>query len=133
MIHPVAACATAGVSLELAADLIRGGKADVVVGGGFDDLGAEGIVGFAEMSATADDARMADAGFSPREMSRPGDRSAPGSSRARVAARSSSAAGLSPRIWACRCEPWSSSRPATATGCRPRSPLRGRAPWASSA
>jgi fatty acid synthase len=78
MIHPVAACATAGVSLELALDLVRGGKADVVVGGGFDDLGPEGIVGFAEMSATADDARLAAAGFSPREMSRPGDRSRAG-------------------------------------------------------
>ena len=74
MIHPVAACATAGVSLELAADLVRAGKADVVVGGGFDDIGPEGIVGFAEMSATADDARLSDAGFTPREMSRPGDR-----------------------------------------------------------
>lgn len=78
MIHPVAACATAGVSLELAADLVRAGKADVVVGGGFDDIGPEGVVGFAEMSATADDARLSDAGFTPREMSRPGDRSRAG-------------------------------------------------------
>lgn len=74
MIHPVAACATAGVSLELATDLIRSGKADAVVGGGYDDIGAEGIIGFAEMAATADDAAMRRAGYSPREMSRPGDR-----------------------------------------------------------
>ncbi|UDY37432.1 type I polyketide synthase [Dermatobacter hominis] len=78
MIHPVAACATAGVSLELALDLVRAGKADVVVGGGFDDIGPEGIVGFAEMSATADDSRLDEAGFTPREMSRPGDRSRAG-------------------------------------------------------
>ncbi len=78
MIHPVAACATAAVSLELAVDLVLARKADVVVGGGLDDLGPEGIVGFAEMSATADDAELAAAGFAPREMSRPGDRSRAG-------------------------------------------------------
>lgn len=74
MIHPVAACATAGVSLELATDLIRSGKADAVIGGGYDDIGAEGIIGFAEMAATADDAEMRRAGYEPQEMSRPGDR-----------------------------------------------------------
>ncbi len=78
MIHPVAACATAAVSLELALDLVRAGKADVVVGGGFDDLGDEGIIGFAEMAATADDAALSAAGFDPAEMSRPGDRSRAG-------------------------------------------------------
>jgi fatty acid synthase len=74
MIHPVGACATAAVSLESAMDLIALGKADVVVAGGFDDLGPEGIVGFADMSATASSEELAAAGLEPSEMSRPGDR-----------------------------------------------------------
>ena len=45
MVHPVAACATAAVSIEDAVDKIRAGKADVVVAGGWDDLGVEGVLG----------------------------------------------------------------------------------------
>ncbi|MCP4791945.1 MAG: hypothetical protein GY882_01210, partial [Actinomycetia bacterium] len=74
MVHPVGACASAAVSLEVAADIVALGKADVVVAGGFDDLAREGIIGFAEMSATADSDEMIAAGFEPSEMSRPGDR-----------------------------------------------------------
>ncbi len=74
MVQPVGACATAAVSLEVAADMVRLDKADVVVAGGMDDLSREGIIGFADMAATADSAEMARAGFEPSEMSRPGDR-----------------------------------------------------------
>ncbi|WP_238473626.1 type I polyketide synthase [Nocardioides cavernaquae] len=74
MIHPVAACATTAVSIEEGVDKIKVGKADVVVAGGFDDLGTEGIVGFAAMSATADTQAMLDQGIDIRHISRPNDR-----------------------------------------------------------
>ncbi|MFT4199328.1 beta-ketoacyl synthase N-terminal-like domain-containing protein, partial [Gordonia sp. (in: high G+C Gram-positive bacteria)] len=74
MIHPVAACATAAVSVEEGADKIRLGKALFAVAGGFDDLGIEGIVGFADMSATADSQAMADRGIDERHYSRANDR-----------------------------------------------------------
>lgn len=74
MIHPVAACATAAVSLEVGADLIRSGKADVVVAGGSDDVSEEGFIGFGDMRATADGAQMERRGIPPRAMSRPNDR-----------------------------------------------------------
>ncbi|MEV0293874.1 fatty acid synthase subunit beta domain-containing protein [Nocardia sp. NPDC050710] len=74
MVHPVAACATAAVSVEEGVDKIRLGKADVVVAGGFDDLGIEGIVGFGDMSATADSAVMSAKGISDRYFSRANDR-----------------------------------------------------------
>ncbi|WP_280263312.1 beta-ketoacyl synthase N-terminal-like domain-containing protein, partial [Nocardia wallacei] len=74
MIHPVAACATAAVSVEEGVDKIRLGKADVVIAGGYDDLGIEGIVGFGDMSATADSAAMSAKGISDRYFSRANDR-----------------------------------------------------------
>ncbi len=74
MVHPVAACATAAVSVEEGVDKIRLGKAEVVVAGGFDDLGIEGIVGFGDMSATADSAVMSAKGISDRYFSRANDR-----------------------------------------------------------
>ncbi|MEU6563907.1 fatty acid synthase subunit beta domain-containing protein [Nocardia nova] len=74
MIHPVAACATAAVSVEEGVDKIRLGKAEVVVAGGYDDLGIEGIVGFGDMSATADSAAMSAKGISDRHFSRANDR-----------------------------------------------------------
>uniref|UniRef100_UPI00247FD2B6 beta-ketoacyl synthase N-terminal-like domain-containing protein n=1 Tax=Nocardia miyunensis TaxID=282684 RepID=UPI00247FD2B6 len=74
MIHPVAACATAAVSVEEGVDKIRLGKADLVVAGGYDDLGIEGIVGFGDMSATADSAAMSAKGISDRYFSRANDR-----------------------------------------------------------
>jgi 3-oxoacyl-ACP reductase-like protein/enoyl reductase-like protein/3-oxoacyl-(acyl-carrier-protein) synthase len=73
MVHPVAACATAAVSLEVAADLIRGGKADFVVAGGYDDLGSEGAQGFSDMNATADTDEMRGMGLEPGQMSRAND------------------------------------------------------------
>ncbi|QWC84843.1 DUF1729 domain-containing protein [Nocardioidaceae bacterium] len=74
MVHPVAACATAAVSVEEGVDKIRLDKADVVVTGGFDDLGLEGILGFGSMSATADTDQMLGKGIEPAHVSRPNDR-----------------------------------------------------------
>ncbi|WP_406236874.1 fatty acid synthase subunit beta domain-containing protein [Nocardia sp. NBC_01009] len=74
MVHPVAACATAAVSVEEGVDKIRLGKAELVVAGGFDDLGIEGIKGFGDMSATADSAAMSAKGISDRYFSRANDR-----------------------------------------------------------
>ena len=74
MIHPVAACATAAVSVEEGVDKIRLGKALFAVAGGFDDLGIEGIVGFGAMSATADSAKMTARGIDDRRFSRANDR-----------------------------------------------------------
>ena len=74
MVHPVAACATAAVSVEEGVDKIRLDKASVVVAGGFDDLGIEGILGFGNMSATADTAEMLGKGIDERHVCRPNDR-----------------------------------------------------------
>lgn len=74
MIHPVAACATAAVSVEEGADKILLGKADFVVAGGFDDLSTEGITGFGDMAATANSATMENKGIDHAYFSRPNDR-----------------------------------------------------------
>ncbi len=74
MVHPVAACATAAVSLEEAVDKIALGKAEIIIGGGWDDLSTEGITGFANMAATADNDLLIESGLMPRQHSRPGDR-----------------------------------------------------------
>ncbi|WP_229055074.1 type I polyketide synthase [Aeromicrobium sp. Leaf350] len=74
MVHPVAACATTAVSVEEGVDKIRLGKAQFVVAGGFDDLSAEGIIGFADMSATADTEVMRAKGLEDRYLSRANDR-----------------------------------------------------------
>nr|WP_286689787.1 beta-ketoacyl synthase [Aeromicrobium sp. REDSEA-S38_B2] len=74
MIHPVAACATTAVSVEEGVDKIKVGKAEFVVAGGFDDLSTEGIIGFADMSATADSGAMLAQGIDPRRVSRANDR-----------------------------------------------------------
>lgn len=74
MVHPVGACATAAVSLEVAAEKVLGGKASFIVAGGFDDYGEEGAVGFSDMAATCDTDDMLARGIPPREMSRPNDR-----------------------------------------------------------
>ena len=65
MVHPVAACATAAVSLEEADDKIRAGKALAVVAGGFDDLTPEGMVGFGDMQATASSDDLEAMGLAP--------------------------------------------------------------------
>ena len=74
MVHPVAACATTAISVEEGVDKIRLGKAEFVVAGGFDDLSAEGIIGFADMSATADTEAMRAKGLEDRYFSRANDR-----------------------------------------------------------
>ncbi|MGU3501059.1 fatty acid synthase subunit beta domain-containing protein [Mycobacterium sp. C31M] len=74
MIHPVAACATAAVSVEEAVDKIALGKADFVVAGGYDDLTLEAITGFGDMSATADTEVMRGKGISDSKFSRANDR-----------------------------------------------------------
>jgi fatty acid synthase len=73
MVHPVAACATAAVSLEEAHDKIRSGKARAVLAGGFDDLTPEGLIGFGDMGATASSDELDAMGIDPQEASRPGD------------------------------------------------------------
>ena len=74
MIHPVAACATAAVSVEEGIDKIRLGKAEMVVAGGIDDLTLEGIIGFGDMAATADTGMMRGRGIHDSKFSRPNDR-----------------------------------------------------------
>lgn len=74
MIHPVAACATAAVSVEEGLDKIRLGKAELVVAGGLDDLTLEAIIGFGDMAATADTSMMRGRGIHDSKFSRPNDR-----------------------------------------------------------
>ncbi|WP_077088565.1 type I polyketide synthase [Mycobacterium rhizamassiliense] len=74
MIHPVAACATAAVSVEEGVDKIRLGKAELVVTGGLDDLTLEAIIGFGDMAATADTEMMRGRGVHDSKFSRPNDR-----------------------------------------------------------
>ncbi|WP_305091979.1 type I polyketide synthase [Prescottella sp. R16] len=74
MVHPVAACATAAVSVEEGVDKIKLGKAQLVVAGGFDDLGIEGIIGFGDMSATAKSDEMTAKGIDDNRFSRANDR-----------------------------------------------------------
>ena len=73
MVHPVAACATAAVSLEEAHDKIRAGKALAILAGGFDDLTPEGLQGFGDMGATASSDELEAMGIAPRESSRAND------------------------------------------------------------
>ena len=73
MVHPVGACATAAVSLEVAYDKIRSGSALAVVAGGFDDLTPEGMLGFADMGATASSDALEAMGLAPHEASRAND------------------------------------------------------------
>ena len=74
MIHPVAACATAAVSVEEGVDKIKLGKAEFVVAGGYDDLTLEAIIGFGDMAATADTEMMRAKGISDSKFSRANDR-----------------------------------------------------------
>ncbi|WP_246817096.1 type I polyketide synthase [Corynebacterium sp. HMSC078H07] len=74
MVHPVAACATAAVSVEAAVDKLRLHKADFVVAGGIDALSVEGITGFGDMAATADSSEMEAKGIEHRFFSRANDR-----------------------------------------------------------
>lgn len=70
---PVAACATGGVSLELARDSILSGKAKFMIAGAFDDLAEESMIGFGDMNATANTDDMAEIGIDPSRVCRPND------------------------------------------------------------
>ncbi|TGK02851.1 DUF1729 domain-containing protein [Leptospira langatensis] len=70
---PVAACATAGVSLEMAVSLIKEGKANFMLAGAFDDFSEEGLVGFGDMQATASSVEMEEQGIDPKGICRPND------------------------------------------------------------
>ncbi len=73
MVHPVGACATAAVSVEVGCDLLRLDKADFVVAGAFDDIGLEGLRGFGDMNATIPAETRAARGLQPEASSRPFD------------------------------------------------------------
>eukprot|EP00457_Paulinella_chromatophora_P000020 gb/GEZN01000020.1/.p1 GENE.gb/GEZN01000020.1/~~gb/GEZN01000020.1/.p1 ORF type:complete len:4355 (-),score=711.85 gb/GEZN01000020.1/:393-13055(-) len=68
---PVAACATAAASLELARETILAGKAKVMVAGGYEDFGEEGSFEFALMKATSSAVLEAKKGREPDQMCRP--------------------------------------------------------------
>ncbi|MEQ8352677.1 MAG: DUF1729 domain-containing protein [Leptospiraceae bacterium] len=70
---PVAACATGGVSLDMAMNLFQSGKAKFLMAGGFDEISAQGMIGFGDMEATAKTNEMLDRGIEPARMSRPND------------------------------------------------------------
>lgn len=74
MVSPVSACATAGVSVEIAWEKLKLGRADLMVAGAFDDISYAGTVGFDDMNATVDSAKLARQGIPPGRMSRPQDR-----------------------------------------------------------
>ena len=134
MIHPVGACATAAVSLEVAYDKIVAGKALAVLAGGFDDLTPEGMIGFADMGATASSDDLEAMGLAPHEARRANDIAArAASSKPRAAARSWSSAATSRSRSACRSAACSPTRARFADGLhtshpglRPRR-ARGRA------
>ncbi|MDO8644838.1 MAG: beta-ketoacyl synthase, partial [bacterium] len=73
VINPVAACATALVSVSIGVDLIQQKKADFIVAGGYDDYSEEGAIGFQDMAATCSTDEMLERGISPAGMSRPND------------------------------------------------------------
>ncbi|MDF3819661.1 DUF1729 domain-containing protein [Leptospira sp. 96542] len=73
VITPVAACATGGVSLEVARDCILSGKAKFMIAGAFDDTLEESMIGFGDMNATANTYEMENQGIEAAEVSRPND------------------------------------------------------------
>ncbi|WP_407637825.1 beta-ketoacyl synthase N-terminal-like domain-containing protein [Corynebacterium atypicum] len=73
MVQPVAACASAAVSLEEGVDKIATGKAEFVVTGAIDDMSVESLEGFGNMNATAASQDLYDKGINPRFFSRAGD------------------------------------------------------------
>jgi 3-oxoacyl-(acyl-carrier-protein) synthase len=74
MSFPVAACATAALSVASAVEKITTGSADFVVAGGADDFREEGLVGFADMGATCNSDDMLQKGIAPGRICRPNDR-----------------------------------------------------------
>jgi 3-oxoacyl-(acyl-carrier-protein) synthase len=74
MSFPVAACATAALSLASGVEKIITGSADFVVTGGADDFREEGLIGFADMGATCSSDDMLRLGIAPERICRPNDR-----------------------------------------------------------
>ncbi|KAJ1770836.1 fatty acid synthase alpha subunit Lsd1 [Coemansia sp. RSA 1843] len=68
---PMGGCGTSMLSMDVAADTIRTGKARVMVAGGFEGFVEQGSYEFAQMGATGSSTDDAAAGRIPREMSRP--------------------------------------------------------------
>ncbi|KNC49148.1 uncharacterized protein AMSG_11853 [Thecamonas trahens ATCC 50062] len=68
---PVAACATAAESVDIAVETLLAGKAKVMFVGGFDDFGEESSYEFAQMGATSNSDKEFAQGRDPREMCRP--------------------------------------------------------------
>ncbi|KAA8909923.1 hypothetical protein TRICI_004308 [Trichomonascus ciferrii] len=68
---PVGACATAIESVDSGVELILGGKARVVIVGGYDDFQEEGSHEFGNMNATSNSTTEFAHGRTPGEMSRP--------------------------------------------------------------
>ena len=126
MIHPVAACATAAVSVEEGVDKIRLGKAELVVAGGFDDLTLEAIIGFGDMAATADtvdDARPR--ASATRSSPAPTTVAGWASSRPRAVAPSCWPVVTSRSRWVCRCSRWWATRSRFADGVHTSIPAPG--------
>ncbi|MDA3862680.1 MAG: DUF1729 domain-containing protein [Deltaproteobacteria bacterium] len=73
MLSPVAACATAGISVEAAMEKIQLNKADLMIAGASDDISYAGTIGFDDMGATVDYEEMKKKGIPARNMSRPHD------------------------------------------------------------
>ncbi|KAJ1723862.1 fatty acid synthase alpha subunit Lsd1 [Coemansia erecta] len=68
---PIGGCATALLSVDVAADTIRQGAARVMVAGGFEGVVDQGSYEFAQMGATCSSEEEAAQGRAPHEMSRP--------------------------------------------------------------
>ena len=111
-------------------DKIRAGKALAVLAGGFDDLTPEGMLGFADMGATASQRGRSRRWASRRTRPRgPTTCAARASSRPRAAERSSSCAATSRSRSGCRCAACSPTRAASATACTRRSRRPAWARW----
>ncbi|KAJ2452874.1 fatty acid synthase alpha subunit Lsd1 [Coemansia sp. RSA 2336] len=68
---PTGGCGTSVLSVDVAADTIRAGKARVMLAGGFEGFVDQGSYEFAQMGATSDSVTETSCGRAPREMSRP--------------------------------------------------------------
>ncbi|KAI9500376.1 acyl transferase domain-containing protein [Coemansia spiralis] len=68
---PTGGCGTAVLSIDVAADAIRCGKARVMVAGGFEGFVDQGSYEFAQMGATGSSVEEMAMGRTPAEMSRP--------------------------------------------------------------
>jgi fatty acid synthase subunit alpha len=68
---PVAACATAAISVELAVDSIKAGKAKVMICGGTEDFSEEGSFEFGAMGATSNSQVEFSQGYEAKQHCRP--------------------------------------------------------------